>query len=66
MIRLTAREWAILVEMARSFCKNLEDTGDGYWTVGDTLIEDEVALLEKLSQYEPTKRDGLFLRKTNN
>ena len=60
MIRLTAREWAILVEMARSFVKNLEDTGDGYWTVGDTLIEDEVKLLERLGEYEPTKRDGIF------
>lgn len=57
MIRLDEREWAVLKEMARSLYANAERAGDQWWTVGDTLVEEEVKLLEKLSHYEPTKRD---------
>lgn len=49
MNKLTEFEWAVLREMARSLYRNIEDTGAGYWTVGDTLIESEVALLKKLA-----------------
>ena len=49
MVRLTNQEWAILKEMARSLYKNIEDTGFGFWIVGDTLVDYEVALLKKLS-----------------
>lgn len=45
---LSEREWAVLRNMARSLYANAEKQG-GYWTVGDTLIEEEVALLKKLS-----------------
>jgi hypothetical protein len=66
-MKLSNREWAVLREMARSLYKNAEKHEGGYcWTVGDTLIEEEVKLLKRLGEYEPTKRDGLFLRKTNN
>ena len=46
---LSEREWAVLKEMARSLYRNIEDTGAGYWTVGDTLVDYEVALLRKLA-----------------
>ena len=49
MVQLSNKEWAILKEMARSLLRNIEDTGAGYWTVGDTLVDYEVALLKKLS-----------------
>lgn len=49
MIQLSEREWAVLREMARSLYRNIEDTGAGYWTVGDTLVESEVSLLKKLA-----------------
>lgn len=49
MVRLTNQEWAILKEMARSLLRNIEDTGCGYWMVGDTLVDYEVALLKKLA-----------------
>ena len=48
-MRLSNREWADLKELARSLYRNIEDTGSGYWTVGDTLVDREVALLRKLS-----------------
>ncbi len=48
MVKLSNNEWAILKEMARSLYRNAEKTG-GYWTVGDTLVDYEVALLKKLS-----------------
>lgn len=48
MVRLSEKEWAILKEMARSLYRNAEKTG-GYWTVGDTFVDYEVALLKKLS-----------------
>lgn len=47
-LRLTEQEWAVLREMARSLYRNAEDQGV-YWTVGDTLIESEMALLKKLA-----------------
>lgn len=50
MITLTEREWAVLREMARSLYKNAEKHEGGYcWTVGDTLVEEEVKLLKKLA-----------------
>lgn len=49
MVQLSKNEWAILKEMARSLLRNIEDTGAGYWTVGDTLVDYEIALLKKLS-----------------
>lgn len=49
MIRLSGREWAVLREMARSLYRNAEKHEGGYcWTVGDTLVDNEVALLKKL------------------
>lgn len=48
-MRLSNHEWAVLKEMARSLYRNIEDTGAGYWTVGDTLVDYEVALLRKLA-----------------
>ena len=48
MVQLSNREWAILKEMARSLLHNIEDTGSGYWTVGDTFVDYEVAVLMKL------------------
>ena len=47
-MELSNREWAILREMARSLYRNAEKQG-GYWTVGDTLVGDELALLKKLA-----------------
>lgn len=47
MIQLSNQEWAVLREMARSLYRNAEKQG-GYWTVGDTLVDYEVALLKKL------------------
>lgn len=53
MIRLSGREWAVLVEMARSLCDNLEQSEISYyWTTGTTIVEEEKRLLEKLSQYD--------------
>jgi hypothetical protein len=49
-IRLSEKEWAILREMAYSLVKNIEPIGDGYYSVGDTLIDREVELLKKLSE----------------
>lgn len=47
---LSEREWAVLRNMARSLYAKAEKQEGGYcWTVGDTLIEEEVALLKKLS-----------------
>lgn len=49
---LSEHEWAVLREMARSLVKNLDyvdGTLGGYWTVGDTLVDYEVALLKKLA-----------------
>jgi hypothetical protein len=54
-MKLSDREWAILRKMARSLYANAERAGDYWWTVGDTLIEEEVKLLKKLGEYEPTK-----------
>lgn len=49
-MKLSKREWAILREMARSLYRNIEPSWSGnYWSVGDTLIESEVALLKKLA-----------------
>lgn len=48
-MELSKREWADLKELARSLYRNIEDTGSGFWTVGDTLVDREVALLRKLS-----------------
>lgn len=51
-MKLSNREWAVLREMARSLVKNLDYVGGtlgGYWTVGDTLVDYEVALLKKLA-----------------
>lgn len=45
---LSEREWAVLRNMARSLYRNAEKQG-GYWTVGDTLVGDELSLLKKLS-----------------
>ena len=47
MMILSEREWAVLRVMARSLYANAEKQG-GYWTVGDTLVGDELALLKKL------------------
>ena len=49
MKNLSKLEWARLEEMARSLLRNAERTGD-YWTVGDTFIDEEIALLRKLSK----------------
>lgn len=49
MVQLSNREWAILKEMARSLLRNIEDTGAGYWTVGDTFVDYEIAVLKKLA-----------------
>ena len=49
MINLSEREWTILREMAWSLYRNSEDTGFGYWTVGDTFVDYEIELLKKLS-----------------
>lgn len=47
---LSEGEWAVLREMARSLYRNAEPSWDGsYWTVGDTLVDSEVALLKKLA-----------------
>ena len=49
MIQLSNQEWAVLREMARSLYRNIEPAWSGnYWTVGDTLVEEEVKLLKKL------------------
>ena len=49
-INLSDKEWAVLREMARSLYRNAEHVlTDKYWTVGDTLIDEEVALLKKLA-----------------
>lgn len=48
MVQLSNREWAILKEMARSLVRSVEKQG-GFWTVSDTLVDDEVKLLKKLS-----------------
>lgn len=49
-MKLSNREWAVLREMARSLYKNAEKHEGGYcWTVGDTLVDNEVALLKKLA-----------------
>lgn len=47
MMTLSEREWDVLRAMARSLYANAEKQG-GYWTVGDTLVGDELALLKKL------------------
>jgi hypothetical protein len=47
---LSDHEWAVLREMARSLYANAEKHEGGYcWTVGDTLVDSEVALLKKLA-----------------
>lgn len=62
---LTEREWAVLFEMALSLYRNAErDEYGGWWTVGDTMIDEEVELLEKLSKFCPTKVRGLYLKET--
>lgn len=47
MMILSEREWAILRNMARSLYANAENYGN-WWTVSDTLVGDELALLKKL------------------
>ena len=44
---LSEREWAVLRGMARSLYRNSEPSCGG-WTVRDTLVGSEVALLKKL------------------
>ena len=47
---LSEHEWAVLREMARSLYRNVEPSwGGSFWTVGDTLVDSEVALLKKLA-----------------
>ena len=50
MKKLTKKEWQVLRVMASSLLKNSCDTGDGYFTVGDTLVSEEVELLKKLAE----------------
>ena len=47
MVNLSEDEWAVLKEMARSLCRSAEDQGV-YWTIHDTVIESEMAILKKL------------------
>lgn len=47
MIQLSNYEWVVLRAMARSLYANAEKQG-GYWTVGDTIVGEELALLKKL------------------
>ena len=49
-MKLSNREWAVLREMARSLCDNLEQSEISYyWTTGTTLVKQEVDLLKKLA-----------------
>ena len=59
-IILSEHEWAVLREMARSLYRNAEKQG-GYWTVGDTLVESEFALLKKLASDFDEFRRQVFL-----
>lgn len=49
-MNLTEQEWAVLKEMARNLLRGTIDTGMGYYTVGDTFIEEEVELLKKIAK----------------
>ena len=46
-MELTEKEWQTLRVMAESMCRNIEPMGD-FWSVSDTLIDEEVELLRKL------------------
>lgn len=50
MKNLTEKEWQALRVMAWNLLQNCQDTGDGYFTVGDTLVGEEVELLKKLAE----------------
>lgn len=49
-MELTAKEWQVLRVMAWNLLQNVRDTGAGYYSVGDTLIEEEVELLKKIAK----------------
>lgn len=46
-MELTEKEWQILRVMAESMCRNIEPMDD-FWSVSETLIDEEVELLRKL------------------
>lgn len=50
MKNLTDSEWQVLRTMAWNLLQNTMPTGDGYYTTGDTLIEEEVELLKKIAE----------------
>lgn len=49
-MELTNREWMTLRMMMYNMLQNVRDTGDGYYSVSDTLIEEEVELLKKIAK----------------
>lgn len=49
-MEMTSKEWQVLREMSRNLLNGVSDTGMGYYTVSDTLIDEEVALLKKISK----------------
>lgn len=48
-MELTNLEWMQLRTMAWNLLQNVRSTGEGYYTVSDTLIEEEVNLLKKIA-----------------
>jgi len=48
-MELSNREWQVLREMCTNLLRNVEQCGD-YYTVSDTLIEEEVELLKKIAK----------------
>lgn len=48
-MELTNLEWMQLRTMAWNLLQNVSITGKGYYTVSDTLIEEEVELLKKIA-----------------
>ena len=48
-MELTKLEWMQLRTMAWNLLQNVSSTGEGYYTVSDTLIEEEVELLKKIA-----------------
>jgi len=52
-MELTEKEWQVLREMCRNLLRGASDTGMGYYSVGDTLIDEEVELLKKIAKNEP-------------
>lgn len=49
-MELSNREWMTLRMMMYNMLQNVRDTGDGYYAVSDTLIEEEVELLKKIAK----------------